>query len=217
MMRIAGLLGVVGALMAFAFPVVFGAMDPAYDASRDYISELGATGAPNAAAVNGFGFLPTGIVLSLFAMAGWAVLPRSAGSFVGFVGILFFAAGYVGAAFFACDAGCRPSEPSFNQTMHSLFGLPGYFTAPVFMASLAIAARGWPGGGWLSLVAGLGTVATAVGLASFLPDSPQSGFWQRVLEAGVLTWILACGCYLLTRGNRLESRRASIDLPVRRE
>lgn len=202
MTRIAGLLGVIGALMAFAFPVVFGAMDPAYDASRDYISELGATGAPNAAAVNWFGFLPTGIVLSLFAVAGWAVLPRSAASFVGFAGILFFAAGYVGAAFFPCDAGCRPSEPSFNHMMHCLFGLPGYFTAPAFMASLAIAARVWPGGAWLSFLAGFGALATAVGLVSFLPDSPRSGLWQRVLEAGVLTWILACGCYLVTRGNR---------------
>jgi hypothetical protein len=198
--RFAGLLGIVSALMGFAFPIVFAAMDPAYDPARDFISELGAVGAPNAAIVNAYGFLPPGVLMIAFAILAWAVLPRSWPAFWGFAGIFLFAIGYVGAAFFPCDAGCRPASPSFDHIMHSLTGAPGYFLAPLFMAALAVAARRWPGGGWLSPLAAFGAAVSLAGLVNFLPESETAGLWQRVLEAGVLVWVLACGCYLLTRG-----------------
>lgn len=199
MTRIAGLLGIVSALMGFAFPIVFATMDPAYDPARNFISELGAVGAPNAAMVNAYGFLPTGVLMCAFAVFAWASLPRSWMAALGLSGIFFFALGYVGAAFFQCDAGCRPENPSFDHIMHSLFGAPGYFLAPLFMGCLAAAARTWPGGGWLSLVAAAGMLATIGGLANFNFESPIVGVAQRVLEAGVLVWVLACGSYLAVR------------------
>lgn len=204
MPKLAGLLGVVSAVLAFAFPVIFAAMDPSYDPARDFISELGAVGAPNAALVNSYGFLPPGIAMGLFAILAWMAVPRSWSAFIGFVGVFIFAIGYVGAAFYPCDAGCRPANPSFDHIMHSLTGGPGYFLAPVFMASFAVAARGWPGGTWLSPLAAAGATLSVLGLVNFLPEPPTAGLWQRVLEAGVLTWILACGCYLLTRPGASE-------------
>jgi hypothetical protein len=200
MSKFAGLLGIVSALMGFAFPFVFGAMDPDYSHVRDFISELGAAGAPNAALVNWYGFLPVGVVMTAFSVLAWAVLPRSWAATVGFLGIFFFALGYTGAAFFPCDAGCQPAEPSFSQTMHNLTGLMGYLGAPLFMAVLALASRRWPGAGWLALLAVAGAVASAYGLSGLFDESTgTAGQAQRVLEAGVLSWVLACGCYLLTR------------------
>lgn len=197
MTRIAGLLGIVGALMGFAFPILFAAMDPAYDPTRNFISELGASGAPHSTLVNSYGFLPTGLVMSGFAVLAWIVLPRSVATALGLLGIFLFAIGYVGAAFFPCDAGCRPENPSFNQLMHNLTGLAGYLGAPVFMALLALAARRWPGGAWLSPLAAAGAVLTVIGLAGLFDEaSGQAGQSQRILELGVLAWVLACGCYL---------------------
>jgi hypothetical protein len=199
MTRIAGLLGIFSALMGFAFPFVFGAMDPSYDHARNFISELGAVGAPNAELVNRFGFLPTGVMMCAFAVLAWAVTPRSWPAYLGFLGIFLFGLGYLGAAFFRCDAGCRPADPSFDHIMHSLFGGPGYFLAPLFMLSLAVAARSWPGGDWLAFVAIIGAGATLAGITNFDSSSPTAGIAQRVLEAGVLTWVLACGSYLFAR------------------
>lgn len=199
MIRVAGVLGLLSGIMAFAFPVVFGGLDPAYDSARDFISELGAVDAPNAGLVNTYGFLPTGVAMCVFVILAWAVSPRSWSAFFGFAGLFLFAAGYVGAAFFQCDAGCRPENPSFDHILHSLFAAPGYLLAPGFMASLAVAARGWPGGGWLAPLAGIGAVVSVVALSNFLSDGPQAGLWQRILEACVLTWVLGFGCYALVR------------------
>jgi hypothetical protein len=199
MTRIAGFLGILSALMGLAFPIWFAAMDPAYDPTRDFISELGAAGAPNAGLVNWYGFLPTGIAQMAFAFFAWRALPRSTLTTLGMIGIFLFAIGYVGAAFYPCDAGCRPEDPSFSQMMHNLTGLAGYLGAPLFMAILALASARWPGGAWLTLLAALGAMGAAYGLAGlFDEDSGLAGQSQRILELGVLTWVLACGCYLLT-------------------
>ncbi len=73
----------VAALATIAAPFVFGAMFPGYSHVRDYISELGAAGAPHATAVNLFTFLPTGLlfIVATFSLKG--VLPRSSAVTVG--------------------------------------------------------------------------------------------------------------------------------------
>jgi hypothetical protein len=195
--RIAGVHGIVGALYGLAFPFVFGAMDVNYSHARDFISELGAVGAPNAALVSQYGFLPAGVLACAFALLAWRTAPRSALATVGFLGLFLNGVGYLGAAYFPCDAGCTPREPSFDHFMHSLLGLPGYFGAPVYLACLALAARGWPSGAWLSAVAGAGAVLAVAGLANMFNEANVVGLWQRVLEAGILTPMLAVGCYLL--------------------
>jgi Protein of unknown function (DUF998) len=206
MIRVAGLFAVIGALWSIAFPVVFAAMDPAYDPTRDFISELGAAGAPNASLVNWYGFLPTGAVMCCFAVLAWAVLPRSVATSVGMAGLFLFVVGYAGAAVFPCDAGCSQENPSFSQTMHNLTGLPGYLGAPAFMAALALAAWRWPGGAWLSPLAAAGVALTTYGLVGLFDESSGlNGRAQRILELGVLMWILACGCYLLTVSGRDRS------------
>jgi hypothetical membrane protein len=201
MTRIAGSLGIVSALMGLAFPIYFAALDPSYDSARNFISELGAAGAPNAALVNWYGFLPTGIVQCGFALFAWLALPRSSFTTLGLLGIFFFAIGYVGAAFFPCDAGCRPEDPSFSQTMHNLTGLLGYLGAPLFMAILAFASSRWPNGSWLAVIAGVGALGSAYGLSGLFDEaSGLAGQAQRILEFSVLAWILAAGCYLLAGG-----------------
>jgi len=44
--------GVLGVMLALAFPVYFGSLDPAYDPARNFISELGDATAPHAWAVS---------------------------------------------------------------------------------------------------------------------------------------------------------------------
>jgi len=197
--KLAMVFGVLTALWVLALTLIGGAMVDGYDHNAQFISELGATGAPYGQTVSWLGFLPAGVFGVLFALFAWLAAPRSLLATLGFVGIVLFAIGYIGAAFFPCDFGCRPAEPSASQVMHNLGGLAGYFLAPLTLAFLSIAARKWPNALYLVVLGVIGGVSALLALTVFEPDFEYVGMAQRVLEASVLTWIAACGIYLGTR------------------
>ncbi len=181
---------VVGYVLLAIMIVAGGAGWPGYSHSTQFISELGATGAPHGRLVSLGGFLPIGICVTLFAVLAAMIEPRSLLRTLGFLCLVVFASGYTAAAFFPCDFGCRPATPSFSQMMHNLFGLGGYVLGPIGLILLGIAARKWPGGQWL---APLGLICGLVaGAAFFGIGSDVAGLAQRVLEAAVALWILAC-------------------------
>lgn len=180
--------------------IVGGLGFPSYSHDSQYISELGARGAPNAELVNLAGFLPAGLFISAFALLAWKTLPRSRVASLGLLGIALFALGYIGAAFFPCDAGCRPTEPSASQIAHELFGLAGYLTAPPALLALGWRARSWRDATWLSVLGFVSGGSTLLCLLFMSPTFPYAGTAQRVLEASMLTWVVACGFYMNQRG-----------------
>jgi hypothetical protein len=186
-----------GAAWLVAMVLIGGAGFDGYDHVSQYISELGATGAPQGWQVSWLGFLPIGLLVCAFAVFGGMAAPRSVLAALGFVGVFLFSIGYVGSAFFPCDYGCRPDSPSFSQVMHELIGLAGYMLAPITLLLLGIAAWKWPGAVWLSLLAFLAAAGALIGLGGLVdPASPTVGLYQRVLEASMMSWVVACGLYL---------------------
>jgi hypothetical protein len=195
--KFAMIAGVLGVAWLVAMVVIGGASWDGYDHVAQYISELGANGAPYGWHVSWLGFLPIGVLICAFAVFAWIAAPRSILSTLGFVGIFLFSIGYVGSAFFRCDFGCRPDNPSFSQMMHEFVGLSGYLFAPLTLLLLGLAAWKWPGGVWLSVLSFVVAASALVGLGGLMdPDSPQVGLYQRVLEASVLSWVVACSHYL---------------------
>lgn len=197
--RLASLTGLLGVAWIVGLVVVGGATYPGYSHTAQFVSELGARGAPHAAVVNLAGFLPAGILICSFALFAWRSLPRSTLASLGFLGVFLYAAGYVGASFFPCDAGCRPQHPSLTHLLHTAIGLVGYLLAPLTLLLLAQAARHWPAAGtlrWLGLV---GAPVAFIGLLGLSPEVPVAGLAQRALEASVLLWTAACAWYLRHR------------------
>ena len=190
------LCGLLGALWMLGMVILGGATFPGYSHVSQYISELGANGAPHGELVSYAGFFPAGVLICAFAFFAWLAAPRSALSTIGFFGIFQFSIGYVAATFFRCDFGCRPEEPSYSQQMHNTLGVLGYLFSPMFLLLLALAARKWANA---QLVSSLGFVAallSLIGLMTIAPDAPFAGLSQRLIEASVLTWVVACGVYL---------------------
>jgi hypothetical protein len=185
---------IIGAGLLVLMTVAGGAAWPGYSHVSQYISELGARGAPHGRLVSLGGFLPVGVLLMTFAMLAALIPPRSVLKTLGCLGLFLFALGYFGAAFFPCDLGCRPATPSPSQMLHLAFGLVGYLFAPLTLATLAIASRKWPDAKGLFP---LGLVCAVVaGIAFFSMADPLAGLFQRVLEGSVLLWIVAFAVYL---------------------
>lgn len=183
---------VVGSALLLMTIIAGGAAWPAYSHVRDFISELGSSGAPHGRLVNMAGFLPVGILLTLFTVLAAFTTPRGRLWVAGFACLSLFTLSYALIAFFPCDLGCPPTSPSLSQMMHNLFGLLGYVGAPVGLAMLAVAARKRPGAGGLFP---LGLICAAVSAAAFvvmLFEPPVGGVVQRLLEGAIVVWILAC-------------------------
>jgi hypothetical protein len=179
-----------------AMLVIGGATFPGYDHVGQFISELGATGAPRGFEMSWYGFLPIGVFMIAFAVFTWLAAPRSVLLALGLIGIFLYAVGYLGTAVFPCDYGCRPEQPSFAHQMHLLFGLGSYLFAPLMLALLALAVRKWPNAGWLFVIGIVTAVGALGGLMTFDESSPYVGLSQRVIEVSVIGWVLACGLYL---------------------
>lgn len=194
--RLAMLCGVLGALWLLAMVIAGGATFPGYSHVSQFISELGANGAPHGWLVSYAGFLPVGVLICSFGLFAWIATPRTVLSTLGFLGVELFSVGYIAATFFRCDFGCRPEEPSASQLMHNAFGLVGYLFAPLSLLLLGLAARKWAGAGLVSVWAFGSALLALAGMLTIAPDSPFAGLSQRAVEAAMLSWVVVCALYL---------------------
>lgn len=179
--------------------LVAGAATPQYSHVSQFISELGARGAPWEWSVRLLGFLPAGVLLLAFCAFAYRALPRSPGLTFALGSLALFAAGYLVAAAFPCDPGCRPAQPSLSQVIHNLGGMVGYVLAPAFLFAFARAARAWPGAGHLVIAGYVAAALSLIGVLTLSPASPAVGLSQRLLEASVLGWVALCGVYIARR------------------
>lgn len=184
------------AVVVLLLTVLGGALTPGYSHVAQYISELGARGAPLEWPVRFAGFLPAGLLMLAFCVHAWRTLPRSWRVTLCLLGLALYALGYLVAVVFPCDLGCRPAEPSLSQLIHNFAGLLGYLFAPLLLLAMAREARRWKGAQRLVLPGYFAALLAFVGLLTLTPESPWAGLSQRAIEAAVLSWFSLLGVYL---------------------
>lgn len=174
-------------LTGLVLPTVIGIVQPRYDPVSQYLSELGAVGAPHAALANYGGFLLTGLAL-LGVLAGLhRRLPAGVSARVGLALIALVSVSYIGAVFAPCEMGC-PADGSARQQVHNLLGLLGYAggLAGLFVlaASLISGARGAAA---ITLVVAI--LFTAGFLVMATPDAHSvRGAAQRLADFSLFIW-----------------------------
>lgn len=140
MTRLARPLAIAALLWAHVPAVLFGALTPGYRASTQYISELGAIGAPYGQVVSLGTFLPAGVLLMLACLTLTSRLPSTRAARSGLAMVALIGLSWVVAAFAPCDAGC-PAEGTPRQALHNLGGAIGYIGGGVGLFVLAGALR----------------------------------------------------------------------------
>ena len=187
------------ALWVALLALLGGLATPGYSHVSQFISELGASHSPYEYKVRFGGFLPAGIALLAFCWFAHSALPRSRLTTSAFVALAIYSLGYVAAALFPCDLGCRPQTPSASQVVHNFVGGLGYLVAPGFLLVFALRSRAWPASAVLPILGFIASVVSLLGLFSLSPSSPYVGLSQRAIEASVLGWVMACGWYIHAR------------------
>lgn len=194
--RFAFLLLVVGNLIQVLTITIGGALYPGYDHARQYISELGATGAVTGPAVSWLGFVPSGgIIAAGCLIAAW--VSRRNGLSVAFWLLLgWYGVSLAAAGVYPCAFECNRAEPSFNVLMHDLFGGTGYLTAVIGLALGGFAA-GSQGRRGLVVLAVICTAIAALGFGGVIAQAEPAGLIQRALEGAIMVFTLAFGWQML--------------------
>ena len=167
--------GLLAPLVFILAALAASARQPGYDHLKDFVSELGATGAPAAGIMNFGGFLVYGLLMMAFAWAVHRGIRTDAGGWLGPTVLALYGLAYVGVALAPCDPGCQAAAPSLHHRLHLLLGELVLLTAvlsPFTLYARMVSDPGWrslatltlllPGIAWVVLQAsGLG-VAGAV-------------------------------------------------------
>lgn len=180
---------IIGLLSGVTLPNALASLQPGYDPARQYISELGAVGAPNALVTNWLGFFPA--ALSVFMVMGYFLVSpvQKLAMRIGASLCLGIGTGYLGAAVFPCDAGC-PATGSFSQSIHNLTGLFEYGGAILGLPFMAI---GLVQSG-SKLRAGLTVFAFLCVITGFTmmmnaDANTPIGTWQRLCDFTLFVWM----------------------------
>ena len=191
LVRIGALAGIAGPLLYAAVVAITGYLTPGYDPLTQWISELGATGAPYAVVFNVLGPGLFGILSVAFAAGLWRALKGGPLAFI--TAALITVAGIAGIleGVFVCDPGCVPVTPA--GSLHLMIGIVPLLTMLAAMEIFAFIVRkdpGWPG--FFAFSQGI-VILTVIFAIAFSSGAILDGLYQRIMVGAMLVWVMAVG------------------------
>ena len=182
-------------VLLIGLTLVGGSVTANYSHVSQFISEFGASGAPNANAFSWGGFFPVGVLVCLAALMLWRALPRSKLMFAVLLAVAMFGISYVVSAVYPCDVGCQPAHPSRSQIVHDLVGLLAYVCLPPALLAFAWRTRRWPNAKYVTFFAAVGGIVALLGLVALFTTDKNLGLVQRVMESFFFVWLISCAWY----------------------
>jgi hypothetical membrane protein len=194
--RLLALGGVAGPVLFATLVVVCGALRPGYSHVHQFISELGATGTPNATLMNVVGFLPAGLLLAGFGVSLARSFPRRGLTLAAAVCIAVFGLGHVAAGVYSCDPGCPLEGVSWQARVHDRVSLLAFLAGIAGVALWARVFRRLPTWRSLATYSAISSVI-ALGLLIGFGLSTQTrvftGAWQRLFIGTLYLWCVVVG------------------------
>ena len=180
--------GIIGPITFTIVVSVLGLLYPAYNHAAQYVSELGAIGAPNAIIMNIAGFSLLGILIIAFAPGLHFGINEGKGSKIGPGLLAVSGAGFIALGFFPCDSGCV--NVSFTGLMHVVSARVtwiGLILALLFIAQRFKSDPNWKSYRSYTLATALVTVIFAL-MLDFIGIEGWMGALQRVFLGVRLLW-----------------------------
>jgi hypothetical protein len=194
-------IGIFGVSLFTVASIVGGFQFEHYNPLSQFISETYAVDTPYGKALRYFAYIPSGILLTLFAFAARNRFPKSRLIRLGFAGIgVFYGMATAIVGIFPCDKGCNKEwiDPSVSQMIHNFTGLLTYLFVPLCILAVGIGLHR------MKAKIGLLKIAYACSLIAILfigillsnPLSGYAGLFQRIIEGTFIIWVVACAFYV---------------------
>lgn len=190
-------IGILGVGLFVVASIVGGFLMENYSVTSQYISESYAIDTEYGMVLRTYGYIPSGILLTIFAFVASKKLPQAKLTKLGFYGLaVFYGMATILVGFFPCDSGCNKQfiDPSISQVIHNLTGVLTYIFVPVSMILIGIGLQKSP------MYKGLSMQGITYGVLSALfvyllfsdANSEYIGLYQRAVELVFVIWIISC-------------------------
>ena len=179
-----------------------------YSPISQYISETMAVDTRYGKVLRFLGYIPSGILLTIFCFAGLKKFPKSNLTKIGFWGLgFFYGIATIVIGLFPCDKGCNKElvDPSVSQIIHNITGLLTYIFVPISIIIIGIGLRqskNYDGLAKTSIICGLICIVL-IGLMLSDPLQNYAGLFQRIIEGTFILWIITCAIFI-KKSNHLD-------------
>ena len=189
-----------GALIPFwlFFSVYYaGSFDPDFDHVHQLMSELGAKGSvveSYSPLINNY---PLGMLFIIFGVGLYQCFEGAKGRLLISVCFVTHGLGSLGTGFFACDSGCPLVGGSFDQSMHTLFGLMMFFSLSVACFLMSLRSMGLIKSMLFQRFSfACFMIALVALMASFVAYwfGSFAGFFERIGYGVLCGWLLVLSC-----------------------
>ncbi len=190
-------IGILGVGLFIVSSIIGGILIENYSLTSQFISETYAIDTEYGIILRTFGFIPSGILLTIFCFLGFKYFQPSKLTKIGFYGLgIFYGLATVMVGFFPCDSGCNKEfiDPSISQVIHNLTGLLTYIFVPISIILIGIGLKQLPNYNRLSIQAIIyGIISILFILLLFSGSNPKYiGLYQRIIETLFIIWIITC-------------------------
>jgi hypothetical protein len=195
--RLTFIIGIVGVSL-FAFcAVVGGFLIEDYSVISQYISESYAIDTKYGLILRGFGYIPSGILITLFCYRLSKMFQSSKLTKIGFFAlVLFYGIATIIVGIFPCDSGCNPEliDPSISQVIHNIAGALTYILVPFSILFIGIGLKQDSKYSRLSMQGIIcGTLSILFVFVLFSDATSElKGFYQRIIEMIFIFWLVSC-------------------------
>ncbi|MFT6843271.1 MAG: hypothetical protein ACJASR_002047 [Psychroserpens sp.] len=195
--KITFLIGILGVSLFVVSSILGGFLIENYNVLSQYISESYAIDTEYGKILRIFGYIPSGILITLFCFLGVRYFQPSKLLKIGFYGIgIFYGLATVVVGIFPCDSGCNKEliDPSSSQLIHNFVGLLTYLFVPVFMILIGLGLKKSTNNNTFSLQSIVFGAISILFVYILLSNSNSEyiGLYQRIIESVFVIWIVFC-------------------------
>jgi hypothetical membrane protein len=208
-MRILAWFGIVAPVVRLSLIAVLGYLQPGYSQSRDFISELGAAGAPYAWLMNSVGIAAVGLLLFGFGYALWRALKPGKLIRLGAVALSVAGLSFIAVGIFPCDAGCSMGDPSQTMRLHLLAGTSAMFMqtfAPLLIGAGLLIAKKYLRYAVVSIFLGSLAIMALGVLFSQNSSFENPGSLQKTFQASTDVWVFLSAMVVLRVRTKVHNK-----------
>lgn len=189
-------IGIIGVVLFAIAAVVGGLLIDNYSEISQFISESFAVDTEYGRYLQYVGYVPSGILITIFCFNAFKFFPTSKSIKAGFCSLgIFYGLGTILVGIFPCDTGCNVNmvDPSMAQLIHNATAALSYIFIPISMIGISLGLKLFPNYKRLYQIAITAGIISAFFIYMLLsnPESEFRGLLQRIIESIFILWIVS--------------------------